>query len=57
MEELLKELLKKMLIDNLEIRIDRNTEFGVWDNYSRIKVSLVLFGEPISSDFLPERSK
>lgn len=44
MEELMKELLKKMLIDNLEIKIEKHFD------PSRIEVSLVLFEEKISTD-------
>jgi hypothetical protein len=45
MEELMKELLKKMLIDNLEIKIEKHYD------PSRVEVSLTLFGEVISSDY------
>jgi len=44
LDEILKELLKKMLIDNLEIRIEKPDD--------RLQVSLVLFGEVISHDYV-----
>lgn len=45
MEEIMKELLNKLLIDNLEIKIEKHYD------PSRVEVSLVLFGEVISSDY------
>ena len=44
LDEITKELLKKLLIDNLEIKISTPDE--------RIEVSLLLFGETISSDYI-----
>ena len=45
MEELMKELLKKLLTDNLEIKIEKHYD------PTRTEVSLVLFGETISTDY------
>lgn len=45
MEEHLKEILKELLIDNLEIKIKEDRE-------KRLIVELELFGEVISSDFI-----
>lgn len=44
LNEILMVLLKKLLIDNLEIRIDKPGD--------RLEVSLVLFGEVISHDYV-----
>lgn len=44
LDEITKELIKKLLIDNLEIRIGKPDD--------RIEVQLVLFGEVISSDYI-----
>ena len=46
MEELLKELVKKLLVDNLEIRLS-----PAYERHG-IKVELLLFDEVISSDFI-----
>jgi hypothetical protein len=44
LNEILKELLKKLLIDNLEVRIDNPV--------SVIEVSLILFGKVISTSYI-----
>lgn len=44
--DIMKELIKKLLIDNLEIRLEQGPERHT------IRVSLVLFDEVISSDFM-----
>lgn len=43
--DLMKELLKQLLTDNLEIEIRQDSDRRTW-------VSLKLFGEVISSDFI-----
>ena len=48
LEQLMREVVKRMLIDNLEIAIER----GHFEEGRPIQVSLKLFGEQISHDSL-----